>query len=66
MIDISQKEVWFVVGSQELYGPETLRLVAEHAAIMAKGLDASSHIPVKIVCKDTLKSPKQIDRKSVV
>ena len=29
MIDISQKEVWFVVGSQELYGEETLRKVAE-------------------------------------
>lgn len=60
MIDISQKEVWFVVGSQELYGPETLLKVAEHAAIMAKGFDEASQIPVKVVCKDTLKSPKQV------
>jgi len=60
MIDISQKEVWFVVGSQELYGPETLKTVAEHAAIMAKGFDEASQIPVKVVCKDTLKSPKQV------
>jgi len=44
MIDISQKEVWFVVGSQELYGEETLRKVAEHSQIIAKGLDASSSI----------------------
>ncbi|WP_163409254.1 L-arabinose isomerase [Flavobacterium ajazii] len=60
MIDISQKEVWFVVGSQELYGEETLRKVAEHSQIIAKGLDASSHIPVKVVYKDVVKSPDQI------
>ncbi|SCY49304.1 L-arabinose isomerase [Flavobacterium caeni] len=60
MIDISQKEVWFVVGSQELYGPETLRQVAEHSAQIATGLDASAHIPVKIVYKDVVKSPDQI------
>lgn len=60
MIDISQKEVWFVVGSQELYGPETLLKVAEHAVIMGKGFDAASQIPVKIITKDTLKSPKQV------
>ena len=60
MIDISQKEVWFVVGSQELYGPETLKKVAEHAAIMGKAFDEASQIPVKVVTKDTLKSPKQV------
>lgn len=60
MIDISQKEVWFVVGSQELYGEETLRKVAEHSQIIAKGLDASSSIPVKVVYKDVVKSPSQI------
>jgi len=60
MIDISQKEVWFVVGSQELYGEETLRKVAEHSQHIAKGLNASSHIPVKIVYKDVVKSPAQI------
>lgn len=60
MIDISQKEVWFVVGSQELYGEETLRKVAEHSQYIAKGLHASSHIPVKIVYKDVVKSPAQI------
>ncbi|MFI0490887.1 L-arabinose isomerase [Flavobacterium sp.] len=60
MIDITQKEIWFVVGSQELYGEETLRKVAEHSQQIAKGIDASSHIPVKIVYKDVVKSPNQI------
>jgi L-arabinose isomerase len=60
MIDIAQKEIWFVVGSQELYGEETLRKVAEHSKEIAKGLDASSKIPVKLVYKDVVKSPAQI------
>lgn len=60
MENIAQKEIWFVVGSQELYGEETLRKVAEHSQIIAKGLDASSHIPVKIVYKDVVKTPAQI------
>lgn len=62
MIDISQKEVWFVVGSQELYGPETLQKVAEHSQYIAKGLDASPNIPVKIVYKAVVKSPDQITK----
>ncbi len=28
---LKQLEVWFVVGSQHLYGPETLKQVADHA-----------------------------------
>ncbi len=60
IVDLSQKEIWFVVGSQELYGEETLRKVAEHSKEIAKGIDASAHIPVKIVYKDVVKSPNQI------
>lgn len=60
MENIAQKEIWFVVGSQELYGEETLRKVAEHSQIIAKGLDVSSHIPVKILYKDVVKTPTQI------
>ncbi len=60
MIDISKKEVWFVVGSQNLYGEETLRQVAVHSEAIAKGIDASSHLPVKIVYKTVAKSPSEI------
>jgi len=38
MIDFTNLEVWFVTGSQHLYGPETLKKVAEHAAIIARAL----------------------------
>lgn len=60
MIDISSKEVWFITGSQHLYGPETLAQVAEHSTEIAKALDASSQIPVKVVFKPTVKTTEEI------
>ena len=38
-IDISAKEIWFVTGSQHLYGEETLRQVANNAQEITRGLD---------------------------
>lgn len=60
MIDISTKEVWFITGSQHLYGPETLAQVAEHSTEIAGALDASSLIPVKVVFKPTVKTTEEI------
>ncbi|RFT29803.1 L-arabinose isomerase, partial [Gardnerella vaginalis] len=50
------KEVWFAVGSQELYGPETLEQVAKQAGEIVDYLNNQHSIPVKIVLKPTLKS----------
>ena len=33
--DLKQLEVWFVTGSQHLYGEETLKQVAEHSQQIA-------------------------------
>lgn len=60
MIDLKQFEVWFVTGSQHLYGAETLAKVAEHSQEIARGLDASSAIPVHVVFKPVLVSPDAI------
>ena len=60
MIDISNKEVWFITGSQHLYGPETLAQVAKNSVEIVKALEASSSIPVKIVYKPTVKSTEEI------
>ena len=60
MIDISNKEIWFVTGSQHLYGEETLNQVAKNSQEIAKGLDASKNIPVKIIFKPTVKTPSEI------
>jgi L-arabinose isomerase len=53
-------EVWFVTGSQFLYGEETLRQVADHSQQIAKALDTSSAIPVQVVFKPVLKTPEEI------
>jgi len=60
MIDLKQLEVWFITGSQHLYGEETLKQVAEHSQQIAKGLDSAKQIPVKVVFKPTVKSPEEI------
>ena len=52
-------EVWFVTGSQNLYGEETLRQVAEQSQQVAKGL---SGLPVKVVWKPVLKDSDSIRR----
>lgn len=59
---MNSKEVWFVTGSQHLYGEETLAQVAEHSQIIAKALDASDVIPVKIVFKPTVKTSGEITK----
>jgi L-arabinose isomerase len=53
-------EVWFITGSQHLYGEETLKQVAAHSQTIARGLDSSPQVPVKIVFKPTVKSPEEI------
>jgi len=60
MIDLKEYEVWFITGSQHLYGEETLKKVAEHSQQIAKSLDSAKQIPVKVVFKPTVKSPEEI------
>lgn len=60
MINLKQYEVWFITGSQHLYGEETLKQVAEHSQQIAKALDASQQIPVRVVFKPTVKTPEEI------
>ncbi len=60
MLDLKQFEVWFVTGSQHLYGEETLRQVDEHSKIIADSLNNSSTIPVKVVFKPVVKTPDEI------
>ena len=53
-------EVWFVVGSQHLYGPKTLQQVADNARAVVEGLNAGGKLPVKLVLKPTVKTPDEI------
>ncbi len=54
------KEVWFVTGSQHLYGPATLKKVDEQARQVASGLDGSAKISCKVVCQGVVKTPAEI------
>jgi L-arabinose isomerase len=58
--DFSKLEVWFVTGSQHLYGPRTLKQVAADAAAMVAGLNRSGKLPVKLVVKPVVKTPDEI------
>jgi L-arabinose isomerase len=60
MIALKSLQVWFLTGSQHLYGPETLKQVDAHAQQIAKGLDASPDIPVTVVYKPVLTTPDAI------
>lgn len=51
---------WFCTGSQDLYGDECLRNVAEHSAKIVEGLNASKRLPFEVILKPTLISQASI------
>ncbi|MCA9886646.1 MAG: L-arabinose isomerase, partial [Anaerolineae bacterium] len=59
-IDLCQFEIWFVTGSQHLYGPEALEQVGQHSQEIAAALDASSAIPTRVVYKPVVTTPEDI------
>jgi L-arabinose isomerase len=59
-IQLKQYEVWFVTGSQHLYGPETLKAVAKHSQEIARALNGADAIPVKVVFKPVMVSADAI------
>jgi len=60
MIDLKQYDVWFVTGSQHLYGPETLQQVAADSKKIVDGLNASGTLSVKAVFKPVVTGPDAI------
>lgn len=45
---------WFCTGSQDLYGDECLKNVAEHSRIIVEQLNKSGKLPFEVVLKPTL------------
>src|SRR6185369_3722939 len=60
MIDLKNLEVWFVTGSQFLYGEETLNQVAFNSQRIVNELQSSNNIPCSIIFKPVLKTPEEI------
>lgn len=59
---LSSAEIWFVCGSQHLYGPGPLQQVASNAQKVADALASSKHLPVKVTFKALLTTPDEIAR----
>ncbi len=57
---LANREVWFVTGSQSLYGDAALKVVAEHTREIAGALDRADTIPVRIVAKPVVTTPDAI------
>ncbi|MRS05552.1 L-arabinose isomerase, partial [bacterium] len=60
MPKIEENEVWFVVGSQLLYGSEVLETVARRSQEMASYINSNKNVPCKFVYKGTIKSNEEV------
>ncbi|MDO4543375.1 MAG: L-arabinose isomerase [Clostridia bacterium] len=57
---MKERQFWFIVGSQHLYGPEVLKTVACRAEQMAAYINEQREIPCTLVYKATVKTPDEI------
>jgi L-arabinose isomerase len=62
VIDFNEFEVWFVTGSQHLYGEAALKTVADHSREMAQTMTQSGKLPVKVVFKPVVTTPDAITK----
>ena len=60
MNKIENKEIWFVTGSQHLYGEEAINQVGKNTQQIVNGLNQSPHIPLQINYKATLTTAEEI------
>jgi L-arabinose isomerase len=60
MKPLDEFEVWFVTGSQEMYGEATLRQVADNARHVATAFDGLDAIPVRVVHRPVVTSSESI------
>ncbi len=60
MKNTSNCEVWLVTGSQELYGPGPLKLVADNSRTIARALNTTAGIPYPLVFKSVLTSSEAV------
>ena len=60
MKPLDQFEVWFVTGSQDLYGEKALRQVDDHSREVAASLDAATAVPARVVHRPVATSAESI------
>ncbi len=52
--------IWFVTGSQNLYGEEALKQVAINSNVIAEGLNSDAVIPANVIFKQVATTPEEI------
>ena len=57
---LSDYKIWFLTGSQHLYGPEAIEQVGAHSREIAAYLDSAAAIPPEIVYKPVLTTAEEI------
>jgi len=59
---LAELEVWFVAGTQELYGGAVITAVETHAREVAGALDGADEVPVRVRDRGVVLSPESIRR----
>lgn len=60
LVNLATPSIWFVCGSQHLYGPGPLKQVAANAQAVVDGLAKSKHLPLPLKFKALLTTPEEI------
>ena len=60
MLKTENKTVWFITGSQHLYGPEVLKQVTDHASTVVEGLNENASLIVSLRAKPVVTTPEEI------
>ena len=60
MLTVTQKEFWFVTGSQHLYGEDVINVVREDSEEIVKGLNDSGKLAYPIRFKEVVKTADEI------
>ena len=56
----NQQELWFLTGSQHLYGEEALKQVARNSQQLVESVNASGRLPITLVAKPVLTGPEEV------
>jgi len=60
MKNVSAAEIWFLTGSQHLYGNEALRKVAADSERIVAELNSAGTLPLNLVFKPVLTTPEEV------
>ena len=60
MINLDPAEIWYITGSQHLYGETVLKQVATNSRKIVDALNVSKTLPLKIIFKPILTTPDQV------